>query len=45
MVRLERFERPTYGFVVHCSIQLSYKRKLYQLAGTKPASVKLNCGC
>ena len=26
MVRLERFERPTYGFVVRCSIQLSYKR-------------------
>ena len=34
MVRLERFERPTYGFVVHCSIQLSYKRKLCQMAGT-----------
>ena len=26
LVRLERFERPTYGFVVRCSIQLSYKR-------------------
>ena len=28
MARLERFELPTYGFVVRCSIQLSYKRKL-----------------
>ena len=26
MARLERFELPTYGFVVRCSIQLSYKR-------------------
>ena len=25
-VRLERFERPTHGFEVRCSIQLSYKR-------------------
>ena len=33
MARLERFELPTYGFVVRCSIQLSYKRNLYQLAG------------
>ena len=36
MVRLERFERPTYGFVVRCSIQLSYKRikrKLYSALG------------
>jgi hypothetical protein len=28
LVRLERFERPTPRFVVWCSIQLSYKRKL-----------------
>ena len=28
MARLERFELPTYGFVVRCSIQLSYKREL-----------------
>ena len=26
LARLERFELPTYGFVVRCSIQLSYKR-------------------
>lgn len=26
MARSERFELPTYGFVVRCSIQLSYKR-------------------
>ena len=35
MVRLERFERPTYGFVVHCSIQLSYKRKLCRLPSAR----------
>ena len=29
LARLERFELPTYGFVVRCSIQLSYKRILY----------------
>ena len=40
MVRLERFERPTYGFVVHCSIQLSYKRNLYQLGENSSTSVK-----
>ena len=28
MVRLERFERPTYWFVASCSIQLSYGRTL-----------------
>jgi hypothetical protein len=28
MVRPERFERPTPRFVVWCSIQLSYGRKL-----------------
>ena len=33
MARSERFELPTYGFVVRCSIQLSYERKLYQLTG------------
>ncbi len=27
MVRLERFEPPTYGLEVRCSIQLSYRRK------------------
>jgi hypothetical protein len=35
MARSERFELPTYGFVVRCSIQLSYERNFYQLlAGT-----------
>ena len=29
LARLERFELPTYGFVVRCSIQLSYKRMIY----------------
>lgn len=28
LVRLERLERPTHGFEVRCSIQLSYKRQL-----------------
>lgn len=30
LARSERFELPTYGFVVRCSIQLSYERKLYR---------------
>jgi hypothetical protein len=34
MARPERFELPAPRFVVLCSIQLSYGRNLYQLAGT-----------
>ena len=41
MVRLERFERPTYGFVVRCSIQLSYKR--IELKSKKKFNNKLPC--
>ena len=32
MARLARFERATYGLEVRCSIHLSYRRRIFQIA-------------
>jgi hypothetical protein len=39
MVRPERFELPTYGFVDHRSIQLSYGRTVLETAQTEAKKV------
>ena len=42
MARLERFELPTYGFVVRCSIQLSYKRISMILEHPRKSKIQLS---
>ena len=41
LVRLEGFEPPTYGLEVRCSIQLSYRRKVFILIQRLMMLVKL----